>query len=261
MGDGSSGAGGAGNFRKMWAGLHFAADMYLFKSDNSVCSITNLGNHNYSCYAADGKTPLFNATDPTSPDYDQHAPIGVPSNSVGMGKINGGPKLATKRLLASFDYAINSNIMIGGRIGFAFGGGPKSYNYSAVNATLGTIKEGKAFFPVHIEPRVTYHFVSLGKPGLHPYIHLGGGIAQVDAQMKVQVCGTKSCFSDVDNKQKSVRDVVVWKRVGTGFVDVGGGVLLPIGKSFGAQVNVNLMYMLPDSGIVIEPSLGAVMGF
>ncbi|HEY5959816.1 MAG TPA: hypothetical protein VIV60_24850, partial [Polyangiaceae bacterium] len=176
MGDGSASSGGGGALRRLWFGLHFGGDVYFFKSDNSVCSVENLNSHNYSCYEADGKTELFNQ--PPATGATDNAPIGVPQFPGGMGKINGGPKLATMRLMASFDYALNSNFLVGGRLGFAFGGGPKAHNYTSRDARkdLGQVTEGKSFLPLHIEPRVTYHIVSLGKPGLHPYIHLGGGI-------------------------------------------------------------------------------------
>lgn len=256
MDDGSASS-GSGGYRKMWVGLHFAPDIYLFSSDADVCNIQNLGNHSYSCYEEDGKNPLFNDFQPPAGS----GRVGVPTLPGGMGKVNGGPKLATMRLLASFDYAITANLMVGGRVGFAFGGGPKTYNYTNASAQPDTIAAGKSFFPVHVEPRLTYHIVSLGKQGLHPYVHVGGGIAQVDAKMTVQVCNNGNCTDPAQPGVVSAKNAVVYKRVGQGFVTLGGGLLLPLAKNFGAQLNVNLMYMLPDSGIVIQPSLGAVLGF
>lgn len=266
MSDSSSGGGSSGGFKKIWVGLHFAPDVYLFSSAQGVCSIDSLGSHAYSCYELDSAhTPLFNEPDTTPREKWRSG--GVPTyvdanrGSEGRGQVNGGPRLATMRILASFDYALTSNFLVGIRAGFAFGGGPKSWTYTSRDATESSITAGKSFFPVHIEPRVTYHFMSLGKGGIHPYVHIGGGMAQVDAKMNVPICNrtAENCLRA--DGLADTRQVAVYKRLGQGFATVGGGVLYPFGGRFGAQLNLNLMYMLPDSGIVIEPSLGAVVGF
>jgi hypothetical protein len=193
---------------------------------------------------------------------------GIPNTKYpdGEGTVKGGAKLATVRALLSLDYAITANLMLGGRIGFAFGGGPKNYSYASLTQVN---PGGKAFLPIHVEPRLTYHFVSLGKPGPHPYIHAGGGLAQVDAKMDVQVCNKGGVGKTVPENTPNPptlcdaggRSVLAYKRLGQGFVTVGGGLMYPFGMRFGAVLNVNLMYMLPVSGIVVEPSLGGLIAF
>ncbi|MGE5784268.1 MAG: hypothetical protein ACM3ZE_06740, partial [Myxococcales bacterium] len=102
----SSGGGGSGGFKKIWVGLHFAPDVYLFSSAKGVCSIDSLGSHDYSCYELNSaKTPLYNELDSVPREAWQSA--GVPTyvdparGSEGRGQVNGGPRLATMRILAS----------------------------------------------------------------------------------------------------------------------------------------------------------------
>jgi hypothetical protein len=260
MGEGSGPGNASTGYRKLWVGVHFAPDIYWFKTEDQVCGISSLGNANYACFESNG-TPLVN-------QYGGSGGIPDANLQGGQGKINGGPKLATLRALLSLDYAVTSNLMIGGRLGFAFGGGPKIYKYNSASGTPNTLSNAAGFMPLHAELKGTYHFVSLGKPGLHPYVHAGGGLAQVDAKMTLQVCSPNSkdvnnCRGATDATKNNIyaRDVVVWRRTGMFFVDIGGGLLYPFGKNFGAVLNLNLMYMMPQSGIVIEPSLGAAIGF
>lgn len=253
MGDtASSGAGGG--FRKIWVGVHFAPDIYFYGGSKNVCSLQSVASdRNFACYEADNKTAINNAGQGNS--------YGFPNSTYqdGQGTIKGGAKLTTMRALLSFDYAISANLLIGGRIGFAFNGGPKSVTYNLDANNQVAYKEGRAFLPIHAEPRLTYHFVSLGKPGLHPYIHAGGGLAQIDGKMTVSVCGRNP--TDNDPACTNIHSVYVYKRLGQGFVTLGGGAMYPFGKNFGAVLNVNFMYMLPDAGFVLQPSLGATMAF
>jgi hypothetical protein len=53
----------------------------------------------------------------------------------------------------------------------------------------------------------------------------------------------------------------VYRKMGQGFVAVGVGTVFAFTPTFGLQLNVNTMFMLPTSGFVLEPSLGAVVGF
>jgi hypothetical protein len=49
--------------------------------------------------------------------------------------------------------------------------------------------------------------------------------------------------------------------MGPGFVTAGGGVVYAFTPQIGAQLNLNLMVMLPNSGFVMQPSLGVQYGF
>ena len=51
-----------------------------------------------------------------------------------------------------------------------------------------------------------------------------------------------------------------YKKLGQSFVNIGGGAMYALSPSSGIQLNLNIMFMLPTSGTVIEPSLGYVFG-
>ncbi len=130
----------------------------------------------YTCYQPGSSTI---STDPEGPDSIQIRPLGIDGGWAG--NVNSGIAMATVRALLSLDYALTPNVTIGGRAGMAFHGGPPSIKY-----TGGVPSQTTTFLPVHIEARGTYWFKALSMPGIHPYIHVGGGMAQVDGKVTVQ---------------------------------------------------------------------------
>jgi hypothetical protein len=141
--------------------------------------------------------------------------------------------------------------------------------------------------PLHAEGRLSYWFLGLADRPFRPYVHLGGGLAQVDVKAKVV---PKDCTPDqggaaprgdqptsldafvdcskaqgeydsANNPDLPTVTLDAYRRLGQGFVAAGGGVLFAVSGSVGAQLNLNVMYMLPDSGLVLEPSLGGVYAF
>ena len=233
------------SYKKNWLGLHFAQDIAII-GGSDVCSAASRANDGYSCF-----------DEGTENVYD-----GNPFPGAG---ISTGTVIATRRLLVSFDRAFSPNLTLGARLGFAFSGGPAG--------------KGKSFLPFHGELRLAYWFGrgALGKKGLRPYLHVGGGLAQVDGKVKVRVAdcpetivsnddynkcitGDKSVANENYNVTES-RPMDVWRKMGQGFITAGGGVMYAFKENLGAQLNVNLMYMLPSSGMVIQPSLGVAYGF
>ncbi len=232
MGDGS---GSSDSVKKFWAGVHVAADLLWVSKDKDTCTFSNISSRKYACYPKNQDVPINGAASiPVGPDAGEVAQSGF--------------VMATLRVLVSADYAITPSIALGARVGFAFKGGPPNATYNAPD----DVYEGSKFLPIHAEGRGTYWIRSLGQPGIRPYVHLGGGMAQIDA---------KVVTTDVRLPDNSVVSYDVWKKVGQGFVTLGGGAMLPLGSRAGLVGNLNLMYMLPDSGIVVEPSLGLEMGF
>ena len=233
-----------GGYKKNWVGLHFAQDIAII-GGTDVCSAASRANDGYACFD----------------EGTENAYTGNPFPGAG---ISTGTVIATRRLMLSFDRAVTRNITLGARVGFAFGGGPP------VN--------GKSFLPFHGELRLAYWFGKgvFAKKGFRPYIHAGGGIAQVDGKVKVRVA---DCPESLDNEtynkciagDQSVanedynvtvsRPMDVWRKMGQGFFDAGGGVVYAFTPQIGAQLNLNLMYMLPSSGMVIQPSIGVQYGF
>jgi hypothetical protein len=188
--------------------------------------------------------------------------------------------LATQRLLLSFDRAFTPNITIGARVGYAFGGGPPAgagpddQNRGGGGPKATDPVAGTKFLPFHLEFRGTYWIGkgALGKKGLRPYVVVGGGLAQVDAKVKVNVADCPAALSDADYNNCVAGDksfdtsktraysLDAWRKMGQGFITVGGGAMWAFNPRFGAVLNINLMYMLPTSGPVIQPSIGLEYG-
>jgi hypothetical protein len=228
-------------YKKNWFGLHFAQDIAII-GGTDVCSKASRENDGYSCFLEGTETPY----------------LGNPYPGAG---ISTGTVIATRRLLLSFDRALNPNLTLGARLGFAFSGGPAA--------------NGKSFLPFHGELRLAYWFgkAALAKKGLRPYVHAGGGIAQVDGRVKVKVA---DCEPITDNaiynqcikgeggppvhEATTPTPMDVWRKMGQGFATFGGGLVYAFTPTLGAQLNLNLMVMLPTAGFVMQPSLGIVYG-
>jgi len=238
----AEGAAPSGKYKKNWLGLHFAQDIAII-GGSDVCSTASRTNDGYTCFLEGTETPY----------------VGEPFPGAG---ISTGTVIATRRLMLSFDRALSPNLTLGARVGFAFGGRPSS--------------DGDKFLPFHGELRLSYWFGkgALAKKGLRPYVHLGGGVAQVDGRVKVKVADCqnvpqspgdeiyKKCIAgdpSVHDQTTSI-PMDVWKSLGQIFITGGGGLVYAFTPTLGAQLNLNLMVMLPTSGFVMQPSFGLVYG-
>ena len=227
-------------YKKNLLGLHYGMDIAII-GGTDVCA-TGGG---YECYDAGSRTSPY-----PGPPY--------PGTGVGTGTV-----LATHRIMASYDRALTSRITAGARLGFALFGGPPAvtgYDDQTPPQPTGKI----SFLPLHAEVRLSYWILPLSKQGFRPYIFAGGGMAQVDAKVKVTVfdCGGSTDPNCTSNGATNLprRQIDAWKKLGQGFVAIGGGTVYAITPQFGIQANLNLMYMLGSSGPVIQPSLGIVYG-
>jgi hypothetical protein len=172
---------------------------------------------------------------------------GIPEDPIWTNDVSTTPAYATTRVLASYDRSFTPNITAGLRAGLAFGGAPKE------------------FFPYHAEVRGTFWIVSLAKKSLRPYVTVAGGMAQVDAPAPdiYIMRKTEEAPDGVydANPDGSTKAYTAYKRMGQGFAAVAFGAVLPVGSMYGVQGNINAMYMLPSAGLVLEPSLGFLVGF
>jgi len=233
---GEGGGGASGPYKKNWLGLHVGADL-AFLSGDRICDATS----SFYCYYGDGKS--------------------VPSQNLSdryKGNVKGGTGIGTIRVMASFERLIMPNIGAEARVGFAFNGGPSD-------------GDQKKFMPFHVEVRGKYWFIKDGfmKPGFRPYVHVGGGMAEVDAKITVQVvdctdaAAPATCVSDPRAPGGTPRHVDAYRKLGLGFITFGGGFMYAISKNSGPVLNLNFLYLLGDptsSGFVIEPSLGYQFG-
>lgn len=246
-------------------GLHFAQDVG-FVSGQDVC---RAGAADYDCFY-EGTDESYPA--PLSSDYASYT--GEPSDAYPGGGIGAGAALGTRRVLASVDGAVLDQMTVGARIGFAFGGGPKG-------------SDGSSFFPGHFEGRLSYWLLGLADQPFRPYVHIGGGMAQVDVKAKVvpkdctpvgdegpassdqpedyeafvECADASGRYDSANQPDLPTVNLDAYRRLGQGFITAGGGVIFAIGSYLGAQLNLNAMYMLPSTGLVLEPSLGGVYAF
>jgi hypothetical protein len=244
----------AGPYKKNWFGIHYGIDLALIGGQN-VCGQDG----GYECYTAGSSSEPYG---------------GPPYPGTGIAK---GLAMGTHRILVSYDRAFTPNIMAGLRLGFALFGGPPAITDFGERDTTADDKKIN-FLPIHAEARVSYWFGrgALGKKGLRPYVFVGGGMAQVDAKVPVTVYDCSVPYRDgtpiTDEKdcekggmatnQKGLQQkkLDAWKKLGQGFAEAGGGGVFAFTPNLGVQANVNFMYMLGSSGLVIEPSLGFVYG-
>jgi hypothetical protein len=250
-------------YAKNWFGLHVAQDV-MFVGGSDVCTQSAQANENFACYYG-------GRGERTAAYIDEPYPGTHTSTS---------PVAATTRILVSYDRAITSHFLAGVRVGYAFGGGPpagRDLVYDNSGRIVRIVAEGQSFFPFHLEARASYWFGAgaLTRKGFRPYVHAGGGLAQVDGKVVVSVkdCGlyaaqgtpaySECAAGTVPSNSPRLRsvDLDAWKKIGRAFITMGGGVVYAFTETLGAQLNMNLIYTLPDPGFVLEPSLGAIMGF
>jgi hypothetical protein len=213
---------------KNWLSLGVQQDFLLLPSATGVCD----GGTGYDCFFEDPET------------FYEEVPADRKNGEDGN-EVAGGFKRATLRVLIGYDRMLTDNIALGARVGFAFGGGPM------------TPDGGVAFFPVHGEGRATYFFGErpMGRAGLRGFVHLSGGVAQVDAKELVVV---------YLNEQDRIRDerttLAAWRKSGTGFAALGGGLMYAIAPNIGPYFDLRLMQLLGLSGTAVSPQLGFALG-
>lgn len=240
-------------------GLWGALDMLLISGAEDVCSARTADgepNVNYACFNTDG-TQFY----------------GEPAAVPGTNGIEGGFGVAGARLLVSYDRQFFQKVPItfGLRAGFAFGGSPSSDTPPPYE---GAPSQAKSFLPVHAELRAAYVFG--GSPfelrKIRPYAFLGGGLAQVNGSVPVEVCdlrnedgkkltknGESNCA--IKGKPTERRRVDAYQITGLNFIGVGFGATYGITENVGVGAELKIMMMVPTFGVVFAPTLGPVVAF
>jgi hypothetical protein len=204
---------------KNWLSLHFQQDLLLFSGQDNVCgSGTSPDAKNYSCFQGD--TPFNGTITPGSGN-----------------QVSGGIGRGTMRLMVGFDRLLTSNISLGLRLGYAFGGRPPGAD---------------KFSPLHLELRAHYWFGSapFEGSGVRPFVSLSGGMAEVDGKVSVEY------YEDTAKKK-----VDAWRKTGKGFAGLGFGVMIPFAGNNGIVPELRAMQMFGASGTVFALSVGYARGF
>lgn len=235
-----------------YIGVHLAADIG-FISGSNVCSEAN---REFDCFA--DETPYPAALPPDVAREPGELGDAYPGTGIGSGASAG-----TMRAMLSYDHAFADRVSAGVRLGYAFRGGPDTI-------------DGRSFLPVHAEARLHYWLAGLSANGPRPYLHLGGGIAQVDikkSSVTVRDCSeeagrqafldciaARDAYDAANDPELPEKTLDAYRKLGNGFVTAGGGVLFSLGGDAALQVNLNAMLMTPSVGFVVQPSLGLVYG-
>jgi len=212
-----------------WISAGVQLDFMILGATSGVCS----GDSGYDCFFG-----------PNPEDYYDQIPIDR-SNGQDGNEVAGGFKRATLRIMAGYDRFFGENVGLGARVGFAFLGGPQAPG-------------GSAFLPLHGEARVTYVFGErpLARAGLRGFVHLAGGVAQVDASVPVVVYLNQQDFA-ADKRTP----VTAWKKSGFAFAALGGGVMYAVTPNTGPYLDIRLMQMFGLSGTALSPQVGWAHGF
>jgi hypothetical protein len=145
-------------------------------------------------------------------------------------------------IMATLDYALNQNMLLGARVG-----------YEAL-----TIPTGPAFAPVHLEARFTY---LIGKDALTskiaPMVFLGAGAGEFDAFVPVNVF-VNNAGTVIQGKENA------WLTAGPVFVAAGGGGRFLLSKKLAATAALKLQGGFGGSAGFLfgfVPELGIQYGF
>lgn len=215
--------------RRSWLGLHLALDLVPLSGDD-VCSPRGQRTSGYTCVDS------YGARYAGEPQPGSVEPI--------SGHLAGG----TTQLLASFTQHTGSHLALTGRGGVVIGG-PDALG-------LHLDARGEYFFDEH----------AFAKPGLRPYVALGGGVARVEAKAHVRLvdCSASSaradCAQSSDPDAGQALDLDAWRRLGPAFVGVGGGAVWAFRRDRGLRFELTALYLLPKAGFALQPSLGYVFG-
>lgn len=228
----------AKTFKKFWVGVSGSIDLLFVSSAENVCKLgvdpEPLIKSGYYC-TKDGS------------DY----PDGPTTNgAIELNKLNtisGGTAPGNMRVNLTFDYALNPNILVGGRLGFVTG------TYPGTRAG----DQGATFAPVHIEARGTYLLgkEALAKEGFAPMGFAALGVSQFDAKLDVNVVQTGAT--------PAKQTVEAWTISGPIFIALGGGARYAVSTRAAITGALKLTAAMGPGGFLpaVSPEFGAQFGF
>ncbi len=239
-------SGGGSKSPRFFVGLSVSIDLYALSGAQNVCVLNGYGHT--SPQPGDGTGPYTSGNPYTCLTSGGQAFPGnsfTANNSIRTGagssdQVLGGLGRGPIPITASFDYALNPNMLLGARVG-----------YEAL-----TIPTGAAFPPLHLEARYTYLF---GKDAvsakLAPMALAAVGAGEFDAMVPVQV---------LPKNGGSPANVNAWLTAGPIFGALGGGLRLQVSKRIFATGAVKLQGAFGGTAgflFGVVPELGIQYGF
>jgi hypothetical protein len=221
VGDDASGEGPV-PLKRNWVSLGLQADVLAVPSATDACA----GGTGYTCFDSHGS-------------YYSAVPLAGADDAV-----TGGPAIATLRVLAGYDRVLGERVMLGGRLGFAFNGGPQRPGASS-------------FMPLHAEARASLWFghEPLSRTGFRFFALLAGGAAEVDAGVQVDVYASAQAY-----RMGQSQNYTAWKKTGLGFAAEGLGTMYAFTPSSGVVLEVKALEMFPTTALGAAVQLGYMIG-
>jgi|HubBroStandDraft_1064217.scaffolds.fasta_scaffold27535_1 hypothetical protein len=236
---------------KLWIGVSVSLDATIVPGANDVCSRTlhHVNTAGYSCTDPGSSTPF---PDPNANSQDitnyQNLVLGDGDQVVGGFKFP-----STIRVVATLDYALGKNSMLGFRAGYVFGTDPAK----------------SAFAPVHLETRFTYLFGkdAVNRVGLAPMMLVGVGAGEFDAFVPVTAnlkCVVGCSAPGVGVGKTESGPVDAWLTSGPVFVTAGFGARYLITSKIAALAALKFQGAFGGSAGFLPgfaPELGFQYGF
>jgi hypothetical protein len=190
-------------FARLWVGVSLSLDVVILPDGHDVCKLNGdalpINGKGYYC-----TNPGDGSDFPTRASPGENASMASPGSA---GQASGGPAVGNVRVLASVDFALTPNWLVGARFGVV------THTYPGVAAA----NDGKGFGPpVHFEVRGTYVLGknALAHSGFAPMAFLDAGAGRFDAPRDVSV--TEQGIPGQLSKR-------AWRTGGPGFVGLGVG--------------------------------------
>lgn len=237
-----------GPFKRVWIGVAGAIDFQSMPAGSDLCRLdpnTALPSNsaNVYCTNKDGTDfPHFPRTDPQAQLQNDAL---VPGSA---GKSNGGLQRGDVRLMLSFDYALNANLLVGGRLGITL------FKYTGEAAYSDGRAWNFASSRLYLDARLTYLFGENAiTKTIAPMLFGGLGVASFDSH-------TDSGIT-LSNGQSGT--VSLWQTNGPFFFLLGGGLRAALGQNLGATLAVRMNGSFGSNGFIpsFGPEVGIVYGF
>jgi hypothetical protein len=230
-----------------------SGSFYFVPSTTDVCKLNTSG-----MSPATSGNPYWCVDPNTNQNFPLQDPTGLTNQRIAQNGdlVQSGfaPQLGQWRLLLSFDYALNPNMLLGARVGYVFGTDPAS-----------TV--GAPFPPLHLEARFTY---LIGKGNIQPMVFVGAGAGEFDAYVPVPVflkaCNPTTMPSCPATMPLPAQQMTqnAWITAGPGFGVLGVGARFTLGRRIAITAAAKAEAAAGGSAgalIGIGPELGVQYGF
>ncbi len=210
--------------RNSFVSLTLQQDFLYYPGDSGVCDD---GVDTYDCFD-------YRGSEYFGPIYEEEG-----------NTVEGGLSRSTTRLMIGYDRRVSNNLLLGARLGYAFGGGP-------------TPLEGAPYLPLHAELRAQLFLGSspFARKGLRPNLSAGIGVAELTSHRTVEYWDSQQNFEDEAEAGK----LDAWRRTGKVFFAPGFGVVIPAGSRGGVTVDLRGMFLFGKSATGLALAVGYALG-